>query len=319
MAKLLWASSRRAGRTQSRFKKAAEDVPPPGAGGLSGRAGVHYLVFAGGLTEPEVKKAAEGAARAEFDLLELPLFDPDGVDVKMVREVLATHGLQASASLGLPFDLDISSEDPEVVARGEERLNQAVDVAAAFGSRHICGILYSAFGKYKTPPTQKGRANSIEVIRRLGQRGDSCGVQVNLEVVNRYETNLLNTAAQAVDFVDDVGHDNVRIHLDTYHMNIEEPSFAEAVKICGSRLGYVHLGESHRGYLGSGSVPWVEFFDALRAANYKGPVTFESFSNKVVAPFCVDALCVWRNLWEDSDDLARKARDFMDKKWADAV
>mmetsp|Transcript_84227 Transcript_84227/g.228209 ORF Transcript_84227/g.228209 Transcript_84227/m.228209 type:complete len:237 (+) Transcript_84227:2-712(+) len=236
-----------------------------------------------------------------------------------MKRVLEESGVAASASLGLPFDADVSSEDPEVVARGEERLSRSIELAAAFGARNLCGILYSGFGKYRAPPTEAGRSNSVEAMRRLGRRGAELGVQVNLEVVNRYETNLLNTAEQAVAFCDDVGEENVRIHLDTYHMNIEERGFAEAVRTVGHRLGYVHLGESHRGYLGTGTVPWPEFFAALRASGYSGPLTFESFSNKILAPYVVDALCVWRNAWEDSDELARSARAYINEQWAAAA
>jgi len=285
---------------------------------LPNSMGAHALVWIGGLTEAEVRRAAEGAARSGYGVLEVPLLDPGSVDPAMIRRVLEEHGLVASASLGLPFDADVSSEDPEVVARGEHKLEVALDLAARFGSRHLCGILYSAFGKYSAPPTAAGRENSVAAMRRLGRKAADRGVQVNLEVVNRYETNLLNTAEQARDFCDDVNEHNVRIHLDTYHMNIEERSFADAVRTCGERLGYVHLGESHRGFLGTGTVAWPEFFTALREGDYRGPLTFESFSNKVVAPYCVDALCVWRNLWEDSDQLAEAAHKFVREQWGSA-
>lgn len=283
--------------------------------GVQGRLGAHALVWIGGLSEDEVHRAATGAKGAGYDMLEVPLLDPDSVDAEMIKRVTQEAGLAATSSLGLPFDADVSSEDPGIVAKGEERLEIALDLAAGFGAQHMCGILYSAFGKYSVPPTARGRENSIAAMRRLGEKGAQRRVQINLEVVNRYETNLLNTAEQAVAFCDEVGHPNVKIHLDTYHMNIEEPSFDAAVATCGSRLGYVHIGESHRGYLGTGTVAWPQFFGALQKAGYAGPLTFESFSNKVVAPYCVDALCVWRNLWEDSDDLARAANGFIRDTW----
>ena len=101
-------------------------------------------------------------------------------------------------------------------------------------------------------------------------------------------------------------------HLDTYHMNIEEHSFEAAVKAAAAagRLGYVHVGESHRGALGTGSVPWEEFFTTLREVGYDGIVTFESFSSQVVHPTLSNALAIWRNLWTDNDALAREALAF---------
>jgi D-psicose/D-tagatose/L-ribulose 3-epimerase len=134
-----------------------------------------------------------------------------------------------------------------------------------------------------------------------------------LEFCNRYETNVLNTTAQTLEFISKVGRDNVVAHLDTYHMNIEEVSFTGAVKLAADagKLGYVHVGESHRGHLGTGSIPWQEFFTALKAVGYDGTITFESFSSEVVNPQLSSALSIWRNLWDDSMELATSAREFI--------
>ena len=94
-------------------------------------------------------------------------------------------------------------------------------------------------------------------------------------------------------------------------MNIEEDGMEKSVLAANDRLGYVHIGESHRGYLGTGNVDFDKFFGALKKINYSGPITFESFSSEVVDPNLSNTLCVWRNLWKDSDDLAKKALMFM--------
>jgi D-psicose/D-tagatose/L-ribulose 3-epimerase len=95
-------------------------------------------------------------------------------------------------------------------------------------------------------------------------------------------------------------------------MNIEEPDNITPVLACGDRLGYVHIGESHRGYLGSGSVDFGELFRGLDRIGYAGPITFESFSSTVLSPLLSDTLAIWRNLWTDNQDLARHARSFID-------
>ena len=97
-------------------------------------------------------------------------------------------------------------------------------------------------------------------------------------------------------------------------MNIEEDGFVKQVEQCGDRLGYVHIGESHRGYLGTGTIDFDAFFGALVRSGYDGPVTFESFSSAVVHPELSNQLAVWRNLWDDGDDLARHAYEFMAKR-----
>ena len=130
----------------------------------------------------------------------------------------------------------------------------------------------------------------------------------------RYETNIINTGKEALQFLDDINRPNAFVHLDTYHMNIEEDGMEAAVLECGDRLGYVHIGESHRGYLGSGNVDFDTFFAALKKINYSGPIAFESFSSAVVDPALSNTLCVWRNLWSDSDDLASHALAYMKER-----
>ena len=94
-------------------------------------------------------------------------------------------------------------------------------------------------------------------------------------------------------------------------MNIEENGFRKPFLVCGDRLGYVHIGESNRGYLGTGTIDFEEIFGALADIDYTGPLTFESFSSAVVDPQLSNTLAVWRNLWDDSMDLATHARDFV--------
>ena len=134
---------------------------------------------------------------------------------------------------------------------------------------------------------------------------------LGLEICNRYETNVINTAHDALRLADDIGEDNVLIHLDTYHMNIEEDDLVRPVYEVGDRLGYVHIGENHRGYLGSGHLDFTSFFHALADIGYTGPITFESFSSAVVAAGLSNDLAIWRNLWTDGEDLARHAHAFI--------
>lgn len=273
--------------------------------------GVHALVWVGDWSPDSARRAVTATAECGFDLLEIPVLDPDTVDVALTRSLLDRHGLGAVCSLGLTPDADVSSEDPAVVARGLERLRGAVRVTAGLGARHLCGVTYSALGRYTAPVSARGRAHCVESLRTLAAEADGEGVTVGLEVVNRYESNVLNTAEQALALVDDIGARNVVVHLDTYHMNIEEPDFATPVARCGDRLGYVHVGESHRGALGTGTIDFPAFFAALATAGYEGPVTFESFSSAVVHPQLSSTLAIWRNLWEDGEALARGARAFV--------
>lgn len=148
------------------------------------------------------------------------------------------------------------------------------------------------------------------MLRDLAAEAAQLGVTLGLEICNHYEANVVNTAVDCLRLADDIGADNIVIHLDTYHMNIEEDDLVTPVRDCGDRLGYVHIGENHRGYLGS-QIDFAAFFGALAEIDYRGPLTFESFSSAVVAPGLSNDLAIWRNLWEDGLDLAAHARRFI--------
>ena len=201
----------------------------------------------------------------------------------------------------------ISSADPQVVERGAALLQESLQLTHDIGATILTGALYSAFGKAAHPLTPAGRANVVAVLKDLAVEAAPLGVALGLEICNRYETNVVNTARDCLRLADDIGADNVVIHLDTYHMNIEEKDLATPVIEVGDRLGYVHIGENDRGYLGSGHIDFPAFFGALADIDYRGAITFESFSSAVVARGLSNDLAIWRNLWDDGADLAGHA------------
>ena len=277
--------------------------------------GGHALVWAGDWSEASARKAAVSAKKAGYDYIEMLMIEPEKIDVVMTKEVLAEHGLSATASLGLSPETDVTSTNPSIVKKGDELLRKVVDKLHAIGSTELCGVIYCSLGKYPGPASAENRANSISAVTRLADYAADKGININLEVVNRYETNIMNTGKEGLKFLEAVNRPNAYLHLDTYHMNIEEDGMSQAVLDAGDALGYVHRGESHRGYLGSGNVDFDTFFSALKKINYSGPITFESFSSVVVDPALSNALCIWRNLWEDSDDLASHALKYMKARY----
>lgn len=279
---------------------------------LGNPLGLHALVWVGDWTPSSAQRAISSTADLGFDLIEIPLLDPNSVDADMTRALLEDHGLGAACSLGLDPQADVSSEDPVVVARGRDLLARAVDVTAAMGATDLCGVLYSVLAKYPTPISDRSRAHVVESMAWLAERAAGSGLRVNLEVVNRYETNVVNTTSEMLALIDETGAD-LGVHLDTYHMNIEENGFAAPVHEAfdSGRLRYVHVGESHRGYMGTGTVDFDTFCSTLREVEYSGPVVFESFSSAVVHPTLSNTLAVWRNLWDDGEDLARHAYAFL--------
>lgn len=273
--------------------------------------GVHALVWVGSWGEANARKAMEGARNAGYNRIEIPLLLWD-MEIPMTKALLAENALTMSGNLFLTAETDITSDDPAIVAAGEQRLKDGVDVVHGLGGDYMCGTIYSMLGKYLHPATDAGRKSAADVLRRVADYAAPFGITLGLELCNRYETNLLNTAAQAVAMIEVIGRPNVLVHLDTYHMCIEETDMVAPVLTCGDRLGYVHIGESHRGYLGTGNVDFVGFFRALQHIGYAGPVTFESFSSLVLTPELTNALCIWRVPWDDSVDLATSARGFIE-------
>lgn len=275
------------------------------------KLGVHALVFAGGTTPDEITGIVDQTTAAGYDILELSLHDARNLDAADARAKLEAAGLDVVCSRGLAFDADVSSDDAHVVARGADLLQRSLQTTRDLGGTHFTGALFSALGKYGHQLTSAGRANVVATLKELASSAEEMGMTLGLEICNRYETNVINTAADALRLADDIGHDNVLIHLDTYHMNIEEDDLVRPVHLVGDRLGYVHIGENHRGYLGAGHLDFTSFFHALADIDYAGPITFESFSSAVVSPTLSNDLAIWRNLWSDGPALARHAHTFI--------
>lgn len=280
---------------------------------MSNQIGVHALVWVGGWSPDEARLAIESSREAGYDLIELAALDPDSFDADMTARLLQENGIGAGVSLGLSDATDVSSDDPECVARGRELLASALALTRDVGGSYLGGVIFSKLGRYAAPVTARGRANSVESIAWLADKALDAGVTLGLEFCNRYETNVLNTTEQTLAFIADVDRPNVVAHLDVYHMNIEEVSFSGAVHAAAAagKLGYVHLGESHRGALGTGSIPFEEFFRALHEVDYQGVLTFESFSSRVVHPTLSSTLAIWRDTWDDGMVLAKDAREFI--------
>ncbi|MCB1883239.1 MAG: sugar phosphate isomerase/epimerase [Geminicoccaceae bacterium] len=271
------------------------------------KLGVHAMVWEAGWSRDECARAVARSAEIGYDFIEAPALDPSAIDVDFTRRQLEASGIGITFSMGLDADTDISSGDPDKAMRGRKRLEDALAVVRDTGGTHLCGILHSAFQKYAVPTTAAGVAMSADILGQVAETAAKSGITLGLEVVNRYESNVLNTASQGVEMCRRIGAPNVKVHLDVYHMNIEESDVAAAIADTGDHLGYFHTGDSHRGYMGSGTVDLQGVFRALVRMGYEGPITFESFSSRVVGQPVEGILGIWRNLWENSGDLAGHA------------
>jgi len=244
--------------------------------------GIHALVWTGSWAEDELDRAMALSAEIGYEVIEIPRFDPTKVNADWFRKRLDAHGLDVVISVSRDLD-----------------------------ARLLGGILFSALGKYPSGPTAKGREHAIASLRKAADKAESLGLPMALELVNRYESNLINTTEQGLAVLNEVGSSHLGLHLDTYHMNIEEANTADAIRQAGDRLGYFHVGDSHRGYAGTGQIDFAPIFSALIDIDYQGMITFESFSSEVLDEGLSNDIAIWRNTWSDSEPLARHAYDFM--------
>lgn len=276
------------------------------------KIGVHSFVWSAGSSKDELEHTLVRSHELGFKLVEFSYLDPQIVDVKWLASRTEDLGLDVAVSMGLPPDGDISSNDPSVVARGEAILDRAVALVSELGGSKLAGILSSAHGKQEQALTRRGWDTSVATLTRVAERAGRTGVTLNLEIVNRFESNMLNTAAQGLAYIADTGVSNILLHLDTFHMNIEEADVGLAIRNAADKIGYIHIGESHRGYLGTGNIDFTAIFDALVAIGWDDYVTFESFSTSIVDRDLSLKTAIWRNLWDDNVALANHARRFIE-------
>lgn len=282
------------------------------------RLGIHSFVWTGGQTQEGLETALEKSAEHGYRMIEFAYLRPERFDLDRLARKAKGLDIEIVVTMGLPPEADVSSEDPAIVAKGRSVLSDAVKAVRDIGGIRLGGILYSRHGKYDRMPSERGWMNSAEAIAATAEAAKGCGVQIVLEIVNRFESNLLNTTAQGLKFLEDTGRDDVFLHLDSFHMNIEEPDPAAAIRLAGDKLAYYHVGENYRGYLGTGTIDFEAAFSALADIGYDRDIVFESFSSAIVDESLSLACGIWRDTWTDNDPLAAHAKTFIEMKWDEA-
>ena len=272
------------------------------------RLGMNLLLWSGELNDGMMPVLAM-LKRLGYDGVEIPLFNT-GLNYAEWGKRLNGLGLQRTAVTVRGVDDNPISTDPAVRQRGVEATMRTLDCCAAAGATHLVGPYHSALGHFSGKgPTCDEWKWGVETMRQVAEHAGKVGVILGVECLNRFETYLLNTHADAAKFAREVGHPACRMMYDTFHSNIEEKDIGLAIHGCADVLCHVHISENDRSTPGKGNVRWKENFDALRQINYSGWLMVEAFG--LALPELAAATKIWRRMFESEEQLSREALAFM--------
>lgn len=249
-----------------------------------------------------------------LDFLEIPLMKLEDFDPKAVRRHKDEVGIDVvTSNVILADQYDVTSRDAACRANGIAYLKRCVDATAEVEGKCFSGVIYSQYCKASALPTEDDWKWSAEALRTVGEHAKQYDITLGMEPVTRYESNLINTCEQAMRMCDMVGLDNVMVHLDSYHMNVEEKDFYAATKLAKGRLCHYHMCENDRGIPGTGHVDWDGIFRALKENDYHGRIGMEGFSD------ITDNMStwVWRKLAPSGDVFLHEGIQFLRKKIAE--
>lgn len=254
------------------------------------------------------------AEKLGFDILEIgasPLPDYSQEQIRLLRQCAKDSGVTLTAGYGPTFEHNMGSSDPAIREKASEWFKRLFEVMGQLEISKIGGALYSYWPIDFSKPVHKEDdwKYSVEGMKKLSELAKPYQITLNLEVLNRFENHILNTAEEGVQFVTEVDRDNVKVMLDTFHMNIEETSISAAIRTAGNLLGHFHTGECNRMVPGQGRMPWREIAEALHEIQYDGSVVMEPFVRR--GGQIEKDIHIWRNMKTDISEeiLDRDARN----------
>lgn len=252
----------------------------------------------------DYKRYVEKVAKLGFDILEIgaaPLAEYSNQEIKELKQCADDNGIILTAGYGPTFDHNMGISEKSAKEEALEWYKKVFEVLAMLDVHMIGGALYSYWPvDYSKADKEEDWKHSVEGIQMLSCAAKPYNINLGMEVLNRFESHILNTAEEGVKFVKEVQADNVKVMLDTFHMNIEEVSMGEAIRCAGKYLGHFHTGECNRMVPGMGRTPWKEVGDALREIKYEGAAIMEPFV-RMGGQVGAD-IKVWRDISRGADE-----------------
>lgn len=250
------------------------------------------------------------------EVMELAIVDPSAVTVPKLQSALRAAGFVRPVVCGAFGPGRDLRGTPEQVAAASAYICELIDLAVALGATVVCGPMYSETGRSGAHTAEEREAQRVQIteaLKPLCAKAESAGVLLAVEPLNRFETDCINTLDQAVELIERVGSAALKIHIDTFHMHIEEEDSGAAIRRAGAHIAHVHASASHRGLLGKDQVDWQGVLSALNEIGYQGDIVIESFSegNQVIAR----AAAIWRKLYESPEQLSVEGLEFLRESW----
>ena len=252
-----------------------------------------------------------------YDVVEIPVEDPEVIDVERVKKALDDNGLEAVVCGAFGPSRDLTHEDSSYHQVSFDYIDACFDICNALGAKFLAGPMYSAVGKARFVPAEQKKVEwdrAVTNLRKVCEMAAQKGLEIALEPLNRFESDLVNTTEDVMRLIKDIDHPAAKVLLDGFHMNIEEPDIEKAIKLAGDKLIHMQVSENYRGTPGTGQARWEDYRRGLEAIGYEGVVSIESFTpeNKELA----GAVCIWRSLVPSQDGFAREGLQFL-KQWKD--
>jgi D-psicose/D-tagatose/L-ribulose 3-epimerase len=251
-----------------------------------------------------------------FDAVEIPVEDPSLIDIDLVKTALADNGLDPIICGAFGPSRDLTHEDPSFHQTCFNYLDACFNISAKLGASFVAGPMYSAVGKARlvSPEQKKIEWNrAVTNLQKVCVRARDFGQEIAIETLNRFETDLINTAEELMQLITDINEPEAKAILDGFHMNIEEPDIEAAIRRVGDKLIHVQVSENYRGTPGTGQTNWAAWKRGLEAINYQGVISIESFTPEIKE--LAGAVCIWKPLVPSQDGFAKEGLEFL-KKWA---